>query len=683
MPRRSLLLGSIRGRLRLATAGIATILIAAATVGVLTLQRLSRDTQRSETAEARVQDLTARFALDVADELRAGDEYLHTPDSALAHMFRARGRDAHRVQAVLVRLQGTATPRANASDAELLARIDAELSDLESVYTRAHRLVDVGASAAAARIVAGAATLESQLRDNVTVLDKNQTTRVTQFSGSVRREAIASSAVLMALLIGAVCLVALLTWQLGASIARPLAVLVSHANALQQGSRDRHTSPDGMPAEFRVLANAMNQATDSLASLARTEDALHQSEKLAAIGTLISGVAHELNNPLQTVLFTTELIKANSSDPTLRMELSTIGEQVLRARAIISDLLKTVRADTVMRDAAPLDVTLQDMRRELSIIADRYGSTVEVVVHGPLPPLLVERVGFVQVITNLVANAGAAAGTGGRVRVTAQRSNGGAEILVDDSGPGIRPELLGRIFEPFFSTKPVGKGTGLGLSVSRGIIKSMGGTLTAQSHWGGELTGARFRLFIPVGRQSPSDTMATTEQAVPAPPSAPPPSRQPTLAPKAEVERTGVGRMLVVEDELPIQAVLSRLFRTRGWWVDVASNGAEALSRINGSLAEGSAYTVILCDLRMPVLSGMEVHDVLQREQPALLERLVFLTGDIVGEEVRTFVDRTTCRILTKPLDIANLEQVVASVARTAGVAVGPPAETGAWRASA
>jgi CheY-like chemotaxis protein len=140
--------------------------------------------------------------------------------------------------------------------------------------------------------------------------------------------------------------------------------------------------------------------------------------------------------------------------------------------------------------------------------------------------------------------------------------------------------------------------------------------------------------------------------------------------------------MLIVEDEPPIQAVLNRLFRTRGWQVDVASNGADALSQINESLIEDSPYSVILCDLRMPVMSGMELHDLLQRDQPQLLERLVFLSGDIVGEEVRIFVDRTMCRILSKPLDIADLDKVVASMARAAGVTV-TQADTGAWYVSA
>jgi len=675
------MLGSIRARLRFAAAGIAVVLFAAATVGVLTLQRLARDIQRAETAEARVQDLTSRFALDVADELRAGDQYLHTADAVSDAAFRSRGREAHRVQAALVRLQGTGVPHDSASDAELLARIDAELSVIESVYARAHRLVDIGAGSTATTIVGRADTLESQLREDVSVLARNETTRVTEFAHSVRREAMASSAVLMALLVGAIGLVALLTWQVGASMSRPLAVLVAHANALQQGEREMHTASEGMPSEFRVLANAMNQASQSLASLARTEEALHQSEKLAAIGTLISGVAHELNNPLQAVLLTSELLKAEATDSETRAELAAIGEQVLRARTIISDLLKTVRTDTVVRDAAPLEGTLRDVERELSTIAARYGSDVELIVNGPLPPLVVERVGFVQVITNLVANAGAAALEGGRIRVTAQRCGGGCEILVDDSGPGIRPEVHGRIFEPFFSTKPVGKGTGLGLSVSRGIIESMGGTLTAESPGGGNLTGARFRVFIPSGRHRPNTKLAPRASAEAPPQPATQSDRTASAAP-ARIEPRAACRMLVVEDEPAIRTVLERLFRLRGWTVDVASNGDEAWSAINESVIEDSPYGAIVCDLRMPVLSGMELHDLLQREQPDLLNRLVFLTGDIVGADVRAFVERTRCRILSKPLDVADLDRVVASIARAAGATV-TQRETGAWHVSA
>jgi CheY-like chemotaxis protein len=140
--------------------------------------------------------------------------------------------------------------------------------------------------------------------------------------------------------------------------------------------------------------------------------------------------------------------------------------------------------------------------------------------------------------------------------------------------------------------------------------------------------------------------------------------------------------MLIVDDELPIQGLLNRLFRVRGWRVDVASNGAEALLRINESVTEASPYSVIICDLRMPVLSGTELHDLLQGEQPDVLERLMFLSGDIVGDDVRTFVDRTMCRILSKPLDIADLDRAVASMARTAGATV-TQATNGAWHVSA
>jgi signal transduction histidine kinase/ActR/RegA family two-component response regulator len=669
-------LGTIRARLRLAAAGIAIILVAAATVGLLTVQQLSRDIQRGETDAVGVQDLTNRFAVDVVDELRAGEQYLHAPTAPSALLFRERGRDAHRVQAMLVRSQLARAVRDSTADAELLARIDAELSELESVYAGAHRLVDVGAGAEGIAVVARAATLESRLRGDVSLLAKNQTVRVTEFGTSVRRAAIAQSVVLVALLLVAIGIVAGLTWQLGRSIARPLATLVSHANALQRGSRDTQTSDEGLPGEFRTLAHAMNQATESLASLARTEAALHQSEKLAAIGTLISGVAHELNNPLQTILLTSELTKATTTDRSTATEMAQIAEQVLRARTIISDLLKTVRTDNVVRDAAPLETTFRGIERELSAIAARYGASLETTVNGMLPPLLVERVGFAQVLTNLVGNAGAAAGEGGRIRVTAQRCDGGCEILVDDSGPGIPPELLGRIFEPFFSTKSVGNGTGLGLSVSRGIVEAMNGTLTAKSHWGAPQTGARVRVFLPIGGQGSNGgtvlSRATTVNRPPArsTPVPPPPDHVP------------VCRMLIVDDESAIQLGLGRLFALRGWRVDGASSGAEALTHIKQRTGNGTPYAVVLCDLRMPVMSGVELHDLLVREHPEVIERMVFLSGDLISEDMQSFVDRTTCRVLCKPVDIKELDTVVAAMARAAGAAV-TQSQNGSWRVSA
>jgi signal transduction histidine kinase/CheY-like chemotaxis protein len=653
--RRPMFFRSIRTRLRLAAGGIAVMLLCAAWLGRLSVSRLSQDIERLVAEAAQVQALTSRFALDVADELRAAEQYLARPDTTVAQQFTDRGRDAHLVQSILVRLELRSAARGDASNAEVIARVDAELSRLESAYARAHRLIDLGDSEAARAALTSLDLDESGLRRDLELLSTKQSRRFVELSAALRRAAIARASLLAFILLGAVGVIGVFAWRLGRSISRPLEALVSHAEALHRGARDVRTEPDGFVKEFEVLAAAMNSATESLASLARTEAALHQAEKLAAIGTLISGVAHELNNPLQTILLTAEYLEDTAATDDARESVRTINEQVDRARTIIRDLLTTVRQDNEARDVAPLELTLRGIERELERIGQRHGANVDVTIDAPLPPLLVDRVGLVQVVTNLVDNAAFAAGRDGRVTLKARRTCTGCEIVVEDSGPGIPAALLGRIFEPFFSTKEVGKGTGLGLSVSRGIIESMHGTLTASSHWGGPSTGARFCVALPTlgGRIAPP------ERASPAPQAAP---RSVVPRPSVRVRQPSP-RMLVIDDEPAITTMMRRRFAASGWTVDVATNGAEGVAQIEDCDARGERYDVIFCDLRMPTMSGIEVHDILERRCPHTVDALVFLSGDLVSSDVAEFIARSSCRILSKPVELRALDEVAHTLA--------------------
>jgi len=643
-------LTTIRSRLRLAAAGIAAILLIAAAAGWLIVLRLSNDIAISVGEAVRVQSLTNRFTLDVGDELRAADDYLIHRDEEARRQFIGRGRDAHYVQSLLARSQATSTVANAPSDAELLARIDQELSAIEITRSRSHRLADLGDIAGVHAALEPAGALEAKLRSDVSLLSAHQADRVAVLAASVRQTALARAGRLGIMLLAAICIVALLAWMLARSISRPLDALVEHAQALHNGARGRRTSPEGLPGEFQALAGAMNDASESLESLARTEAALAQSEKLAAIGTLISGVAHELNNPLQTILLTAELMTANETSSPAKEDLRQIHEQVMRARTIITDLLTTVRPENVRRDSAPLEVVLNGLTPELVRLADRHHTTIQFVIDSPLPPIMVDRHGLTQVMTNLVANGAQASGTGGRLHVRAARCTAGCEILIDDSGPGIPATVFNRIFEPFFSTKEVGKGTGLGLSVSRGIVESMHGELTARSHWGDPSTGARFRIFLPVGSRA-GNTPAST-RAVPSSTGLPLPL---PYAPTADRKR----RILIVDDEQPIQRLVQRYFSERGWTVDCASDGFDALAKIEARCAMHERYVVIFCDLRMPAMSGIGLHETLSERHPDVLRDFVFLSGDLVSDDVRDFIRRSNCRVLAKPIDVSAMASVV------------------------
>lgn len=242
-----------------------------------------------------------------------------------------------------------------------------------------------------------------------------------------------------------------------------------------------------------------------------------------------------------------------------------------------------------------------------------------------------------QVILNLLHNAiqaMAARGGRGRLWVTSALVPDRAtiRITVADDGPGISPEHLPRLFEAFFTTKPPGKGTGLGLAIARGIVTEHGGTITVESAPG---KGAEFVVTLPV--------------------STPPPAR-PALAP-ARVIPTALG-VLVVDDEPAIREMMAEALVDRGARVETAASGREALE----ILARASVDVVVL-DVRMPEMGGTEFWTQVSRTNPALAQRTVFCTGDVVTEEVRAFLEGTGCPVVSKPFELGQFFDAVVRAA--------------------
>ncbi|MGH7664620.1 MAG: PAS domain S-box protein [Gemmatimonadaceae bacterium] len=457
---------------------------------------------------------------------------------------------------------------------------------------------------------------------------------------------------------------------------------------------------EGAPS-FTAYIRDITARKDSEAEHTRTQEELAQSRKMQAVGRLVSGVAHELNNPLAVILNYTELMREDERSPEDLSSLGVIADQARRSRTIVRDLLAFVgrRAE---RSREPLDpaAVVAGVAHALSPQVRRLGARLEVSAFETITPLMAERDGLEQVLTNLVMNAAAAAGSGGLVRLCV-RSCGpdGCEMTVEDDGPGIAPEILPRIFEPFFTTKPTGSGSGLGLPVSLGIMERHGGTLRAENrfhdthatngsgHRGAaaaadvskqDLTpaaprgrGARFTIWFPSADQQSAGGAPGAEQ-----------SAQETAAtgsPRLELVRDdrvrsrgqsreprSSGRLLLVDDELSIRTVLARYFARRGWQIDEAADGRVGLDKALSAGAE-SGYDVIICDLRMPLLSGVELHDRLLETRPALLDRVIFSTGDVASPEAAAFVARTSCRVLEKPFELGELATVVQTVMAAAG----------------
>ena len=236
-------------------------------------------------------------------------------------------------------------------------------------------------------------------------------------------------------------------------------------------------------ADGRILY--LDGYVEDVTQFRQTEQALLQAEKLAAVGQLISGVAHELNNPLSAILLFAEELLSSERPADEADALTIIVQQAQRSRGIVRDLLAFVRSRDVSRAPICPESLIQRVARALAPQVQRLGVTLHVTASA-LAPIHVDQTGMEQVVTNLVMNAAQAAGDGGNVWLRGYETPTGYSIEVDDDGPGIPNDVLPRIFDPFFTTKPMGQGTGLGLSVSLGIVQQHGGTLTASNREPGE-----------------------------------------------------------------------------------------------------------------------------------------------------------------------------------------------------
>ncbi|HEX5824983.1 MAG TPA: ATP-binding protein, partial [Candidatus Limnocylindrales bacterium] len=396
-----------------------------------------------------------------------------------------------------------------------------------------------------------------------------------------------------------------------------------------------------------------------------------QAQKMEAIGLLVAGVAHELNNPLASIVAFSQLIRTDPQLPVdLRGQAEMLVQEANRTRVIVQNLLDFARARPAERLATDLRPLVESVLVLQSYSFGKGGLDVVVDIPSDLPQVLVDRAQVQQVLVNLTVNAAQAihdAGSGGTLRIAAraaQRDDGESivRIEVSDDGPGVAPELLDRLFVPFVTTKAPGKGTGLGLSVSFGIVAGHGGTLRHRP--GPDGVGATFIIELPLG-------------AVPTPIAAPAAFaglasaaigeieavERAAPASTARIDGATAGerpiRVLVLDDEAAIREFLGRALRRAGYEPVLAPTGAAALELIRSSPPDA-----ILCDHRMAGMNGTEFHDAVAATAPELGRRFAFMSGDVLNPELREFATSRGILLLAKPFDIATVGRTVAALLR-------------------
>ena len=404
----------------------------------------------------------------------------------------------------------------------------------------------------------------------------------------------------------------------------------------------------------------------------RLQAELIQAQKMETIGLLVAGVAHELNNPLASIVAFSQLLRTDPQLPEdLRRHAETLVQEANRTRVIVQNLLDFVRARPAERLPTGLRPLVDSVLVLQSYSFGKGGLQVILDIPDDLPPILVDRAQIQQVLINLTVNAAQAiqdSGIGGTLRIaatSAERPDGWpvVRIEVSDDGPGVDTDLTDRLFVPFVTSTAPGKGTGLGLSVSFGIVTGHGGTLHHQPGPGG--IGATFVIELPLGSGT-ADTHEPRGFAGLASAAIGERELVERTAPTSTTSVDGDGtsrrpiRVLVLDDEQAIREFLGRALRRAGYEPVLAPTGPAALEYVRSSPPDA-----ILCDHRMAGMSGTEFHDAVAAISPELGRRFAFMSGDVLNPELREFAASRGILLLAKPFDIATVSRTVAALFET------------------
>jgi two-component system NtrC family sensor kinase len=437
-------------------------------------------------------------------------------------------------------------------------------------------------------------------------------------------------------------------WFFVRKVTEPLRALSASAEAVGQGDFSKKVQV-ATSDECGELAAVFNQMTENLKrsreqleatveTLKTTQDQLIQSEKLSGIGEFVAGVAHELNNPLTSVMGFSELLQRADTDPKHQRYLEMIHKSALRCQKIVQNLLSFARRHKPERKLSNINELVEGAVEILQY--QMRTSNIEVVsrLDPHLPKALVDPHQVQQVFLNIINNARQAIEAHqpkGCVRIATEARGQILRVTFQDNGPGIPESHLSKVFDPFFTTKEVGKGTGLGLSLCYGIIKDHGGVIKITSKVG---EGATFVIELPLAAESDG---ASGKIQAPA-------------TPTSNVREGAGKRVLVIDDEDAILQMVREMLSGHGYEVDIARDGESALRRL-----DQTPYDLTLCDWKMPGLNGQQVYERIRASNPVQSERMIFFTGDVINEKAQIFLHERKKVCLTKPFSLVEFRTAV------------------------
>jgi PAS domain S-box-containing protein len=428
--------------------------------------------------------------------------------------------------------------------------------------------------------------------------------------------------------------------QPGRAIAR-FEYRVRHRDGTWRTLEATGTNQLANPSVRGIVVNGrdITEVKQAEAEIARQREALYQREKLAAMGSLLAGVAHELNNPLSIVVGRAIMLEEGAQDPATRAAAQKIHAAAERCARIVKTFLAMARRHPPQYTAVRVSRIVEASLDMLGYSLRTGGVEVDFCPSEDLPEIAADADQLHQVFINLIVNAQQALAdrTGPRrLRIASAHDPDRHEVRVEvaDNGPGIPEDIRSRIFDPYFTTKPIGSGTGVGLSVSLGIVEAHGGRLAVACPPEG---GTVFTIHLPV--QAAKNAAANS--AEPAPPG-------------------GRKRLLIVDDEPEVGALLADILDPARHCIDIAASGKEALERIE----RNGGYDAVLTDLRMPEMDGPALYREIRTRWPDLARRVAFVTGDTLSPQVCRLLEDSRCPVIEKPFVPGEVRRVVAAIGR-------------------